>query len=325
MRFLKYPVRFLLGVVALLTLLTACGGDDDFGINLPTGTPEDRTPAANGDGNGNGDSTGEAFEERYPVNLTFWFQGFMIEAGDAVFATTEPDFLGRQDFTLAVEATFTNQGENQSFVQSDSALVTVSETYPATFQNDVPEVPGGLSSDGSFRFLVDDTFDIDTAYMLLGRADEQRVQVPIGPNGGELVTFEPQGVPLTGGISMSLIDMNFTSAELRADYPNSHEQVDAEKLALWLNFDTTSRKPGNWNIFATEFALTAPSGNSLPVAWSDLPGLPGSDEGLDTEGLYLRFLVDEQASGTYTLRWTPPDRWLEEGDPAMAEYTFTIE
>lgn len=324
MRHPRHPVRFLVGMVALLTILAACGGDDDFGIDLPTDTPADTTPAVTDDGNGNGEGTGEAFEERYPVNLTFWFQGFMIEAGDAVFSATEPDFFGRQDFILSVEATFTNEGENESFISSESALVTASETYTATFQNDLPRIPGGLSSDGSFQFVVDETFDIDTAYMLLGSADEQRVQVPLGPNGGELITFEPREIPLTGGISTSLVDMNFTSAVLRADYPDAHEQVEAGKLALWLNLDVTSRRQGNWNIFATELALIPPSGNSLPTQ-DGLFGLPGSDEGLTTEDLSLRFLVDEPAEGEYTLRWAPPDPWLGEGDPATAEYTFTIE
>jgi hypothetical protein len=328
---LKTRTRMAIATFAALILLVlaACGGDDDFGITLPTDTPGNGTPAdtgdGNGDGNGNGDGGGEAFEETYPVDLTFWFQGFKIEVGDAVFSATEPDFFGEQDFVLAVEATFTNEGENQSFVSSEIALVTASETYPTTFQNDVPDVPGGLSSTGSFRFLVDENFDIDSAYLLLGSADEQRVQVPLGPNGGELITFEPQEIPLTGGIEKALIDMNFTTAELRADDLSGHEQIEAEKLQLTLNFDVTSRKSGNWSVFGTEFALTLPSGSSIPVNWTNLgSGFPGSDAGLDTPDLYVEFLVDDPASGTYTLRWTAPDRWLEEGEASESTYEFEI-
>jgi hypothetical protein len=314
----------LLGVIALL--VAACGGGDDSSDDSDGGEPTDAATAAPTDGGDDGDGlAGEAFEEVYPVNLTFWHHGFMVEITNAIHAASEPDFSGDQDFTVTVEATFTNEGDGQTFFDSIVSMITPTDTYTTSFSSDLPSVPGGgLSSDGTLLFVVDEGFEIDDAYLLIGDGNEQQAQVPLGPGGGELVALEPAEEPLTGGITMSLIDMNFTTMDLRADDLVRHSEAEPGQLLLTLNFDVTSRKSGNWSIFATEFALTLPSGSSVPVDGSDLPGLPGSDAGLETTGLYLGFVVDDPAEGTYTLRWTPPDRWLGEGDPAEATYEFVL-
>lgn len=313
-----------IAILAMLAVACGGGGDDDSddggeATDAPTAEPTD----ANGDDGDDGGDDGEsgAFEEVYPINQTFWHSGFMVEMGDAIHAGTEPDLFGEQDFTLTLEATFTNEGDDQTFFDSEVTLFAGGDTYSP--QSDRPNVPGGLSADGEFVFRVEEGFEIDDAYLIVGFGGDQQARVPLGPGGGELIALEPIEAPLSGAVSNSLIDMNFSSAAVRADNPVNHREVEAEKLALTLNFDVTSRKSGNWSVFADEFALTLPSGSSVAADGADLPGLPGSDAGLDTTGLYLRFIVDDPAEGTYTLRWTPPDRWLGEGDPT--EYTLEFE
>jgi hypothetical protein len=316
----------LLAVVALL--MAACGGGDDSSDDSDGGEPTDAATAAPTDGSDDDgdDGTGETFEDVYPIDLTFWHHGFMVEITNAIHAASvPPDLSGDQAYTMTVEATFTNEGDGQTFFDSIVSMITPTDTYTTSFSSDLPSVPGGgLSADGSFLFVVDPGFEIDDAYLLIGDGNEQQARVPLGPGGGELVALEPAEEPLTGGITISLIDMNFTTADVRADDLVRHSEAEPGQLLLTLNFDVTSRKSGNWSIFATEFALTLPSGSSVPVAGSDLPGLPGSDAGLETTGLYLGFVVDDPAEGTYTLRWTPPDRWLGEGDPAEATYEFEL-
>lgn len=325
--------RIALLAVTLLTvlavLMAACGGgdDDDGGddggaTDAPTAAPTDA-----GDDDGGDDGGGETpgvFREVYPINETFWHQAFKIEIGDAVYEGTEPDFFGQQEFTLTLEATFTNEGPEQSFLDSSAVLVTPSDTYNARFGT-YPSVPGGgLSESGSFEFRVGDQLEIDGAYLLVGSGSEQRARVPLGPGGGELVSLEPSDGPLTGTLSISLLDLEFKSMELRADYPSSHSEVEAGKLALTLYFDAMSRRTGNWSVFATEFLLMQPDGSSIAVDWSELPGLPGSDVGLVTEGLYLRFLVDDPAEGAYVLQYNPAEFWLEDGDPTELTLEFEI-
>lgn len=323
--------RIIFLIVTLLAvsavLLAACsGGDDDGDDGEATATPS-AAPTDTGDDGGDddgGEPTPGAFEEVYPINETFWHQAFMIEIGDAVYEGTEPDFFGEQEFRLTLEATFTNEGPEQSFLDSSVVLVTPDDTYNARFGT-FPSVPGGgLSESGTFEFSVDDQFEIDDAYLLVGSGDEQQARVPLGPGGGELVSLEPSEGPLTGALSISLLDLDFTSWELRADYPSSHTQVEAGKLALTLHFDATSRRTGNWTVFATEFSLMLPDGTAVAVDGYDLPGLPGSDVGLVTEDLYLRFLVDDPADGSYVLQYNPSEFWLEDGDPTEVTLEFDI-
>lgn len=325
--------RIGLVVVAILAvpvmLMAACGGgdDDDSETTAPTSeataTPLD---GAAGGGDDAGDGEVEAFEEVYPVNQTFWHSGFMVEIGDAIYAGTEPDIFGEQDITLTLEATFTNEGPNEDYLFATVTLITPDDTrtIPPGLGG-LPNVPSGMSADGEYVFPVDENFSIDEAYILVGDGDEQQAQVPLGPGAGELVALEPVDVPVTGTISTSLVDLNFTGGELRADYPSSHRQVEAGKLALTLNFDATSRKSGNWSVFPTEFALVQPDGSPIGVDAADLPSLPGSDAGIETQDLSLRFLVDDPpADGTYALRFTPSDRFVTEGEPTEITLEFEL-
>ena len=323
--------RIGLPALAFTVLLTgACGGGEGDGAanDVPTDAPD----AALGDSDGSesdttegdsADGTIEAFEEVYPVNQTFWHRGFMVEIGNGIHAVSEPDAFGAQEFTFTLEAAFTNGGDNQTFFDSVVTVVTPGNTLTSTFNSDLPSVAGGLTGSGAFLFMVDETFQIDDAYLVIGSGSEHQARVPLGPGGGELIALEPSDAVLSETMSNSLIDMNFRSAAVRADNPLSYAQMEADKLAVTLNFDVTSYKSGNWSVFPQEFALTLPSGSSVAVDGSDLPGLPGSEQGLDSTGLYLRFIVDDPVAGTYVLRWAPPDRWIGEGDPA--EYTLELE
>lgn len=289
---------------------------------MPTAPPTDAGDDGN-DVDGNGEPG--AFEERYPVNQAFWHQAFKIEIGDAIYAGTEPDlFGGGQEFTLTLEVVITNEGPDQSLLDSSVVLVTPDDTYSARFGTLPTVTGGGFSDNGEFVFSVDDQFEINDAYLVVGSGGEQQARVPIGPGGGELVALEPFDPQITGTMSIELLDLDFTSAQVRADYPSSHTQVEAGKLALTLNFDAASRRSGNWTVFATEFSLTLPDGSTVPVDGYDLPSLPGSDAGLVTEGLFLRFLVDDPANGAYALQFNPSEFWLAEGDPARVTLDFEI-
>ncbi|MEX0682947.1 MAG: hypothetical protein WD472_05790 [Dehalococcoidia bacterium] len=304
--------------------VAACGGDDDgLDIGLPT---DEATQPADGDDDADDGGTDEpaAFEETYPVNQTVWHQGFMIEVTGAVFAGTEPDIFGDQDITVTVEATFTNEGEDNWSLSSDVVLVTPDGPRNALL-SDLAGVPGGLSVDGEFVFRVERDFDIETAYLLIGAGGEHRAQVPLGPDGGELVALEPSEPALSGAINLTMLDMTFTGASLRYDDPVNHSEADAGELLLTLYFDATSRRSGNWSLFAQDFTLATPDGSNLGADGALLPGLPGSDAGTDTKDLYVRFVVEEPAEGSYTLNWAGQDAWYAEGDPNPATFEFELE
>lgn len=100
----------------------------------------------------------------------------------------------------------------------------------------------------------------------------------------------------------------------------NYSEVGEGQIALTLNFDVTSRREGNWSIFADNFALIGPDGTAVAADGSLLHNLPGSESGTTTPDHYVRFLVDDPPSGDYTLRFTPGDALV--GDDGVSEDAF---
>ncbi len=310
-------------IVAMIALggalLAACGGGDDDDDATPTDAATTAPAATTPSG-----TDGPAGDQVFPINAEFWHIGFRVELGDGTLSTAEEGFLGTElVYLLTIDATFENLGTSQLSFDSPLTVVTPGDAYPARLSSDLPDVPGGLSSSGAMIFEVDEGFDPESAYLLVGASGENQARVPLGAQGGELVDLAPSEPPLSGTISMELIDLKFKSAELRADVLWNHTEVEEGKRALTLYFDATSRRSGSWNVFAQDFALTLPGGSSIGVDQSELASLPGSDAGTDTTDLFVSFLVDHPAAGEYTLRFTPGNWFV--GDDGVTEATLTFE
>lgn len=300
--------KVAVSLLPVLLVVTACGGDDpvDQAIEEPA-APE-----------------GQAAEAQVlPVGQTVWHSGFQVEVLQASLSPVEENAFGQPSRQLTVDARFTNEGPDPRTFPAEVALVAGGSSYPA-LGGSLTTVPSGLTGDGVFAFPVDVDIDMNAAYLLVGRGGESQARVPIGPGGGQLVALEPQEFPVSGDLSLELIDLHITSADLRADVPANYSQVEQGKWALWLYFDVTSRRSGNWTIRVEDFALVLPSGSAVAPVGSDLTTLAGSDDGLTTDGLYVRFLVDDPSAGGYTLRFTAPTWFRVSGGDAETEGTFTF-
>ncbi len=315
-RFLRI-VGFLAigGLLALLVASGACGGDDD----------DEATPTEAATEEPTGSETPDASEPVVvQVGETFWHSGFMVTVDQATYAATEDD-LGTVEWTVAIEATFENLGPDTGTFDAEMVLLAGGETWEdISRDSDIPSVPGELRQDGTIIFIVDDTFDFEDASLQVGSADQNQAVVPLGAGGGDLVALEPEQPSVTGQIALELITLDFDGAELRADIPLTHGEMDDGKLHLTLDFSATSRKGGNWSINVTDFALTFSDGTSVPAFSGNNVSLPGNDSGLTTGDLFVGFEVDDPAAGEYTLRFTPGSWWIENG-PAEGEFSFTIE
>lgn len=306
-------------VVAIGLVLAACGGDDPVQIDdtspttAPTGDADD----------GDIDLTPTLDEQPFAVNQEVWHSGFRIEFGEGL-SYGEERLSGDPLHYVSVEALFENLGEDEQSFRKQINLV--SNGVAAIQSGDItsfPIVPGGLSSTGSVVYIVEPGFDLDNAELVVGREGEQRASVPLG-SGGELVALAPAEVDLTGELSMELIDIAFTSADLRYDIPINYEQAPEGKIALTINFDVTSRRDGNWNMFADDFALIVPDGTAIAADGSLLNALPGSAAGTTTPDNYVRFLLDNPPAGDYTLRFTPSDPFIGEDGVTEATFDFTL-
>jgi hypothetical protein len=262
--------------------------------------------------------------QNFSIDKEFWHSGFHVRLGDATLAAEEDEFSDEMVLMLEIEASFENLGPEQQRFASTVVLNGGGETYNPGGDSDIPSTPGGLSSEGTLVFEVEEGFDADSAYLLVGSGEETKARAPLGAQGGEAVSLEPSEPAVSGELTMQLIGLSFTAAELRADIPVNYSEVEDGKLALTLTFDATSRKSGNWNINPQDFALILPSGSAVGVDGADLASLPGNASGVDTPDLYVRFLIDDEPAGEYTLRFTPGSWWLSDGGPEEARFTFNL-
>lgn len=295
----------------ILAAMTACGGSPDG-------------PEAAGDPDTGG--SGPGGEVSRAVGATFWHSGFQVEVGQATLSAPEEQLSGQVTRTLTVAATFHNEGPDEREFDAQTAVVgadgNAQTLYPSA--SDLPRVPSGLSTAGMFGFLLPEDFDLDSAYLLVGWDGDNQARIPLGPGGGELVDLAPFEVDLTGEIALELIDLAFTGAEVRADVPESYTEVAEGQWSVWLYFDVTSRRSGNWNVRTEHFALSLPDGSAVAAVGSRLVGLPGDEEGQVTTDLFVRFLVPDPPQGTYTLRFQAPDWFVVEGSDAPTEGTLDL-
>jgi len=324
-RSFRLSLKWLLLVAALVlggALVAACGGGDDPFVvptDVATTAPAGETPADT-----DGPSGEPAGDQVFAINEEFWHIGFRVELGDGTLFTAEEGVFGTElAYLLSIDATFENLGTSQLFFDSALVVVTPSDAYSARGSSDRPDVPGGLSSSGSLVFEVDEGFNPESAYLLVGEADENQARVPLGAQGGELVDLAPSEPAVPDDISLELVDLTFTSAELRADVLWNHTEVEEGKRALTLNFDATSRNAGSWNIFASNFALILPDSSGIGADASELTSLSGSDTGIVTPDLSVTFLIDEPVAGEYTLRFTVGSWFV--GEDGVDEATVTFE
>lgn len=318
----RQPYTSVLGILLSLTLLLgACGGDDDNAQAEDDGqTLTDATQAGNGD---DIDLTPTMEEQAFTVGQEIWHSGFRIEFGEGL-SYQEERLSGNTLHYVSVEALFENLGEDEKVFSSEINLVSNGvAAIQSGGRESFPIVPGGLSSPGTVEYIVEPGFDFDNAELVVGREGEQQAKVPLG-SGSEIVALAPAEVDLTGELSMELIDMAFTSANLRYDMPVSYGQAPEGKIALTINFDVTSRRDGNWNIFADDFALIVPDGTALAADGSMLHALPGSEPGTTTPDHSVRFLLDDPPAGDYVLRFTPGDPFIGEDGVTEATFDFTL-
>jgi hypothetical protein len=307
--------------VPALALVAACSGGGDDDKAPATTVPSDASPAEVTPV----DTGGDLGDQEFAVNQEFWHAGFHVTLGNGDVSTRET-LDGRTLRFVFIDARFENLGPNETLFFSPVSLVQDGTAFiTAEDDTDIPLVPSGLSSDGTLAYLVDEDFDADRAQLVVGTGEENQALVPLGAQGGDLVSLEPSEPPISGSISMELIDLTFTSAELRADIPAGHREIEAGSLGLTINFDATSRRSGNWRINAQDLALILPGGSAVGADGAELAGLPGSDAGTDTSGLSVRFLVDDIPAGDYTLRFTPGDWFVGEDGVTEATFDFSLE
>lgn len=315
----RQPTVGLQFVLVLALVASGCGGGSNF----------------TGDGDLQGTSGGTvatdgttriptAIEPRsFTVGQEAWHSGFRIDFGDGVFNGETDLFTDETHYWIEVGINMENlRDQDWSMYTDQFALVASGNATTARGDSELPNVPGGLASNGKLVFDVDGSFDPATSMIMVGTSDEVRAEIPLG--GGSAITLEPSTAPLTGELQLELLDLTFNMADLQYDNPGQFSNVDSGSIALILHFDAVSRKSGNWQIFAQDLALTLPDGSSTVPSASDLEPLPGSDEGTNTTGLSVMYTVPDPPTGDYSLRLIVGDWFVGEDGVNEATYEFSL-
>ena len=309
--------------LAAALMLAACGGGGDEDGTNTTAAPGRNTTTAGVQGTSQPTDSGGIENQTFTIGEHFFHSGFRVDVTEGEIVTTEAT-LGRDASTsLILTATLENRGDDTGYFGPDLAISTANNSYSQSFASNNDDTPGGLKTQATFDFRIDENFDLATAELIVGRSDESRARIPLS-GGGDAVRLEPSEPAITGVLSMPLIDLEFTSATLAYDLPNRHRQMDEGKQALTLYFDAVSRKGGNWNIFPDNLVLVLPDGTSLAADDADAYGLPGSDEGSTTPDQWVRFVVDESLSGDLAIVLTPGQWFLADDGVTEGTFEFTL-
>jgi hypothetical protein len=228
-----------------------------------------------------------------------WFAGFHVTFGTAT-AEVKPGRGG----SVTIEAMFENTGDEAGRLDATLDLAYDGEHATDAMEMDIPSVPGGTSGKGLFAFRVEDSFTFEDAVLTLGRSTNQQAVVPLTPAAGTAVTQEPVAVAVTGSATADSLKLEANGAELRADQPWSHGQLEDGSFVLTVEYDATflSDFAGGFAFTAENVALRLPDGTTVGVIQD---GRSQSIELIGPEStvkdLYSRFEIEDPAAGDYAL------------------------
>jgi hypothetical protein len=286
-------VRFAAPVAIAAVILSGCGGGDDE--EEPTAAP----PTA--------ETTQEEAEPpsaeagSVTIGESFWHAGWKVDLGEAVF--TPGDFGG----SVTIKAEFENLSDGTSTFDSQTVLVAGGENYESGGDDeDLPEVPGGLTGRGALGFDVADDFSFDDAVLIIGNPSNNQAVIPIGAGATEeLVTLEPQAVAVTGTVTAGALSVTLEGAEVRADLPDWSDELEKDTLAITIRFSATPRagiQIGQGVLQSEAVALRLPDGTAVAVRSDGRSGvneLLQGREGTTIRDLSVRFEIPAPAAGEY--------------------------
>jgi hypothetical protein len=237
------------------------------------------------------------------IGESFWHAGWKVTLDEATFAAG--DFRA----TVTMDATFENLGADTATFDSQTVLTAGGDNFEGErFGEGLPEVPGGLTGNGELIFEVTNEFAFDDAVLIIGNAENNQAFIPIGPDATEeLVTLEPQAVAVSGPIVVGALTINVESAEVRADLPDTHSEIENGNTSITFQFSASPAagiQIGQGVLQSDAFALKLPDGTAVAVRSDGRSGvneLLQGKEGTTIPDLSVRFEIPLPAEGAYAL------------------------
>jgi len=308
-------------IVGAALLMAACGGggDSNDGADEPADTPVARATAADGTAS---EEEGISAPDSVDIDESVWHAGFKVTLGTATY---DPDTN-----SVEIDATFENLAVETASFNSQVVIETPDGAYDTkAIASDYPNVPGGQKTNGTIAIVVEDGFSFDDATLVIGNAQNNQAQVPLGPGGDGLVTLEPIALDVTGDVTAGAVTLHVESAELRADIPNVHQEVKKGYRLLIVRFAATPQPGiaiGQGVLFNENVFLKLPDGTSVSVRPDGNSGpieLLQGREGTTIRDLIARFEVPEPIDGAYA--FALKGKYGPGGADVLGELTFAVE
>jgi hypothetical protein len=130
----------------------------------------------------------------------------------------------------------------------------------ATRESRIDSAPGKGVIGALLTFQLEGIANADDAVVEIGAAPDHVAKVPLGPDGGEPVTFEPRRLQLGGNATANDLKVTIRGGVLREDLPDWSQELVASLAALTITYDVTYA-----GSFAGGFAFTGDN------VWLQLP------------------------------------------------------
>jgi hypothetical protein len=304
-------------LVGVMTVVACGGGDDDEEEATPAPEATEATPEGEDE---------QIAEESVIVDQDFWHAGWKVTLGEATLSESD---TGSGE--LFIDAEFENLGVDEAVFDSQLLVTSGGNDYAdETFDgHDFPTVPGLRTGNGSLSFVVDEEFVLDEATLIVGNPANQQATVPIGPDGEDLVSLEPQEIEASGTVTAGAVTLTVERAELRADLPYKHSETKAGTLAMTVYFSATPSSGiqiGQGVLQDPNVLLELPNGTAVAVISDGQSGvneLLQGKEGTTIPDLLVRFEVEEPVEGTYS--FVLRGNYGPGGADAEGKLTFEVE
>lgn len=252
-----------------------------------------------------------------------WQTGFKVTLGTAVLQPATPSC---SPGLLTIDAEFENRTSESFSFPARILLSSAGQDYEVSNgASEIPEVPGGRKGKGSFAFTVDRGFTLEDAALIFGGADRHQALVELGKEPSEqVVTLEPQTVPIKGQFAAGKLAFSVEGAFVSADAYWEHDSLAQDEAGLRVDFNATysgSGWAGGVLLSDENLSLELPDGTSIvplkaPLELFEQAGTTISD-------LWVRFIIPAPVAGQYKL--TATGRWAGENQTEWAEAQFPFE
>src|SRR5882757_3943387 len=243
------------------------------------------------------------------VNKSVWYGGTKITIGKV---TSEREgYSTDAEIGVHVPIVMENLSEvTSSGFPSSSADLAYDDTHlqPTNLDSLSAEIPGKTKGKGELDYTLPQGFDLAKATLTIGTASYQQVHIPFGA--GKFVDLKPRVVPMTGKVKAGPITLKFSSAEVRADDPDSADQAVTGRTFLVLHYIASSTANSE-RVSYEDMTVKLPDGT----------GAVGKDgtEGVGTPQRSYIQIPSPAPAGKYQLTYTQAY-----DQTAKAHLTFTM-